>query len=364
MKDEDIASHVSALASRLEGLKSQLSAPDIYSRPAEIKKLSRESQRIEAILRLDSRIKSAIRTLSENRGLLKEDDPEIRAMAQKEIEAAEAEIPDLREQIMLALLPQDEKDSKDVIVEIRPAAGGDEAGLFASEIFRAFRNYSERKGWKLETLDLSSGARGGIKEAIFSISGDNVFSRMKFESGVHRVQRVPETETSGRIHTSTITVAVMPEAEEVDIELKPSDLKFDVFRSSGPGGQSVNTTDSAVRATHIPTGLSVACQIEKSQHRNKETAIRILRSRLLSMKQEEEQTKMSEAKRSQIGTGERSEKIRTYNFPQSRITDHRFNLSVFKIEEVMEGNFDLLHEPIIQEERKRRLAEAISRHQN
>nr|HPN85052.1 PCRF domain-containing protein [Victivallales bacterium] len=302
MKDEEIDVHVSSLGKRLQEIKQLLSSPDIYSRPAEIKKLSRESQRLESIISIHDKLNRAKKTLSENKELMQEDDAEIRSMAEREIEQAEKDIPHLSEELMIALLPQEEKDSKDVIVEIRPAAGGDEAGLFASEIFRAYRNYAERKGWKLEVLDLSSGNKGAIKEAIFSISGDNIYSRMKFESGVHRVQRVPETETSGRIHTSTITVSVMPEAEEIDMEIKPSDLKFDVFRSSGPGGQSVNTTDSAVRATHIPTGISVACQIEKSQHRNKETAIRILRSRLLSMRQEEEQAKMSEAKRSQIGS--------------------------------------------------------------
>ena len=356
MKLDDISNVISDLSDKLLKLRERISSPELYSRPAEIKALSRESQRIEHILSLNNRLRSLRDSVEENNSLLNEPDQEMRELAEKEIEEAKAKIPQLEEDLLIALLPQDERDNKDVIVEIRPAAGGDEAGLFAAEIFRAYRNYAERKNWKLEILDLSSGVKGGIKEAIFSLSGDNVFSVMKYESGVHRVQRVPATEASGRIHTSTITVAVMPEAEEIDMELKPSELKFDVFRSSGPGGQSVNTTDSAVRVTHIPTGISVACQIEKSQHRNKETALRILRSKIFKMKQDEEQAKMSETKRAQIGSGDRSEKIRTYNFPQSRITDHRFNISVFKIEEMMEGNFDLLHHPIIEEEKKRKLA--------
>lgn len=357
MKNEDISSLISELSATLAKLKEEISSPELYSRPHKIKELSREIQRIERILSIHNNLQSLRKSLDENNSLLKESDPEIKELAKKEIEEANIRIPQLEEELLLALLPQDQRDSKDVIVEIRPAAGGDEAGLFAGEIFRAYRNYAERKNWKLEVLDLTSGTKGGIKEAIFSLSGENVFSLMKYESGVHRVQRVPETEASGRIHTSTITVAVMLEAEEIDIEIKPSDLKFDVFRSSGPGGQSVNTTDSAVRITHIPTGISVACQIEKSQHQNKETALRILRSKLLKMKQDEEQAKISETKRAQIGSGDRSEKIRTYNFPQSRITDHRYNISVFKIEEMMEGNFDLIHQPIIEEERKRKLAE-------
>ncbi|HRR05898.1 MAG TPA: peptide chain release factor 1, partial [Victivallales bacterium] len=326
MKSEEIAPLISELELKLEGLKEKISSPDSYSRPSELKSLVRESQRIERILALHHKIISAQKLISDNNLLLSENDPEIIELAKKEIEEAENQIHILEKELMFLLLPQDENDSKDVIIEIRPAAGGDEAGLFASQIFRAYRNYAEKKSWKIQILELSSGAKGGIKEAIFSMSGENVYSLMKYESGVHRVQRVPETEASGRIHTSTITVVVMPEAEEIDIELKASDLKFDVFRSSGPGGQSVNTTDSAVRVTHLPTGISVACQIEKSQHRNKETALRILRSKLLKMKQDEEQAKLSEAKRSQIGSGERSEKIRTYNFPQSRITDHRFNI--------------------------------------
>jgi len=357
MKSEDISPLISELKLKLENLKEKISSSNLYSRPSELKALIRESQHIERILGLHNKITSFRKIISDNNLLLADNDPEIRELAKKEIKEAESQIPALEEELIFLLLPQDESDSKDVIVEIRPAAGGDEAGLFASQIFRAYRNYAEKKKWKIQILDLSSGNKGGIKEVIFSISGENVYSLMKYESGVHRVQRVPETEASGRIHTSTVTVVVMPEAEEIDIELKASDLKFDVFRSSGPGGQSVNTTDSAVRVTHLPTGISVACQIEKSQHRNKETALRILRSKLLKIRQDEEKARISETKKSQIGSGERSEKIRTYNFPQSRITDHRFNISIFQIEDVMEGEFDLLHEPILIEERKRKLTE-------
>jgi peptide chain release factor 1 len=356
MKPDDFAPYIQSLKKRHDEIRGLLSSPDIYSRPAEIKNLSRESQRIETILSLKEKLERIIKELSENKRLAaEENDPEMKTLAGQESQKAEIEKENLSKQILLLLLPQDPNDTKNIIVEIRPAAGGDEAGLFSAEMFRAYRSYAESQKWKLEVLDLTSNSTGGIKEVIFSISGENVYSRMKFESGVHRVQRVPATETSGRIHTSTITVAVMPEAEEVELQIKPSELKFDVFRSSGPGGQSVNTTDSAVRATHIPTGLSVASQQEKSQYRNKETALRILRSKLLKMKQDEEAAKQSAAKKSQIGSGGRSEKIRTYNFPQNRVTDHRFNINVFNLPEIIEGNLSLIINQAIEAEKEEKL---------
>ena len=253
----------------------------------------------------------------------------------------------MEDAIKISLLPPDPNDSKNIIVEVKPAAGGDEAALFAAELFRAYLYFAEKQGWKVEILERSDTDLGGLKNVSCSFSGSDVYSMMKYESGVHRVQRVPETETGGRVHTSTITVSIMPEAEEVELDIKPEDLRFDVFRSSGPGGQCVNTTDSAVRVTHIPTGLSVASQQEKSQHRNKEIALRILYARLLERKQEEENAKMAADKRSQVGTGDRSERIRTYNFPQNRVTDHRFNVSTFDLPKMMQGDIDLILNPIL-----------------
>ncbi|MFA7231633.1 MAG: peptide chain release factor 1, partial [Victivallaceae bacterium] len=258
-------------------------------------------------------------------------------------------------------LPPDPNDSRNIIIEIRPAAGGDESALFVGDLYRLYSRYAEKRGWKLEILDMTASDLGGIKNLAFSLSGEDVFSRMKYESGVHRVQRVPTTESGGRIHTSTVTVAVMPEAEEVDIDIRQEDLRFDVFRSSGPGGQCVNTTDSAVRVTHIPTGVSVASQQEKSQHRNKEIAIRILRSRLLEVKQREEAAKQAADKRAQVGTGDRSERIRTYNFPQNRVTDHRYGITLYALPILLEGELDLLLEQIITIDCERQL-DALNNH--
>ena len=286
-----------------------------------------------------------------------ENDPEMRELLETDIADLNQQSAELEKKVQLALLPPDPNDAKNIIVGIKPAAGGDEAALFAGDLFRAYLHFAEKQGWKVEILDESATDLGGIKDVSFSLSGSEVFSRMKYESGVHRVQRVPATEASGRIHTSTITVAVMPEAEEVELDIKPEELRFDVFRSSGPGGQCVNTTDSAVRVTHIPTGLSVASQQEKSQHRNKEIALRILYARLLERKQEEEAQKQAASKRSQVGTGDRSERIRTYNYPQNRVTDHRFNVSSFDLPKVMEGELDLILEPIIQINCERQLEE-------
>ena len=261
----------------------------------------------------------------------------------------------LEADIQISLLPPDPNDAKNIIVGIKPAAGGDEAALFAGELFRAYMKFAEKKGWRIEVLDQTDTELGGIKDVSFSLSGDEVYSLMKYESGVHRVQRVPATEAGGRIHTSTVTVAVMPEAEEVELDIRPEDLRFDVFRSSGPGGQCVNTTDSAVRVTHIPTGIAVASQQEKSQHRNKEIALRILYARLLEHKQQEEADKQAADKRSQVGTGDRSERIRTYNVPQNRVTDHRFNVNTFDLPKLMEGDLDLILDQILMIACERRL---------
>ena len=265
------------------------------------------------------------------------EDPELREMARADVERLTREREALEAQIRALLLPKDPNDDKDVILEIRAGAGGEEAALFAGELFRMYGRYAEAQGWKVEPLSLSETGSGGLKEAIASIGGERVFSRLKFERGVHRVQRVPATESAGRIHTSTVTVAVLPEAEEVDVQIDPKDLRVDVFRSSGPGGQSVNTTDSAVRITHLPSGLVVQCQDEKSQHKNKARALKILRARLVEAEQEKKALERASDRRAQVGTGDRNERIRTYNFPQGRVTDHRINLTLYKLPQVIAG---------------------------
>ncbi|MCB0309812.1 MAG: peptide chain release factor 1, partial [Bdellovibrionales bacterium] len=259
----------------------------------------------------------------------------------------EREVEEFQKKLKVLLLPKDPNDDKNVILEIRAGAGGDEASIFAGELFRMYLRYAETQGWKIEVMSASEGTVGGYKEVIATISGHGAFSRFKYERGVHRVQRVPATEAQGRVHTSTVTVAVLPEAEEVDIKIEDKDLRIDVYRSSGPGGQSVNTTDSAVRITHLPTGIVVAMQDEKSQHKNKDKAMRVLRARLFEAKQAQLEAERRQDRRSQVGTGERSEKVRTYNFPQSRITDHRIGLSIYSIEEVLNGDLDQLIDPLV-----------------
>jgi peptide chain release factor 1 len=292
--------------------------------------------------------------------LQEEDDEELKELAAAELEELEKKCEKLENSIRFALLPPDPNDARNIIVEIRPAAGGDEAALFAGELFRLYTHYAESQNWKMEILDQTASDLGGIKSVAFSLSGDSVYSRMKYESGVHRVQRVPTTESGGRIHTSTVTVSVMPEAEEVELDLDPSELRIDVFRASGPGGQCVNTTDSAVRITHEPTGVCVVSQQEKSQHRNREIAMRILCARLLEVKQQEEAAKLAADKRSQVGTGDRSERIRTYNYPQNRVTDHRYNITLYHLPRVLEGELDILLDPIISIDCERQL-EALNK---
>lgn len=264
-------------------------------------------------------------------------DPEMKEMAEDELAALNTLLPKLEKEIQVALLPKDKADEKDAILEVRAGTGGDEAGLFAAELFRMYQRYAENKGWKFEAMDISETGVGGYKEATASISGKGVFARLKFESGVHRVQRVPVTESGGRVHTSAATVAVLPEAEEVDIDLKESDIRFDVFRASGPGGQSVNTTDSAVRLTHIPTGIVVSQQDQKSQHKNREKAMKVLRARIYDAERQKVDDERSAARKGQVGSGDRSERIRTYNFPQGRVTDHRINKTGYHIDDVMAG---------------------------
>jgi peptide chain release factor 1 len=284
-------------------------------------------------------------------------DREMKALAEEEQTALKTRLPELKRNVQLMLLPKDEADERNAILEIRAGTGGEEAALFAAALFRMYARYAALKNWKFEPMEVSETGLGGYKEAIATISGRNVFAHLKFESGVHRVQRVPETEASGRIHTSAATVAVLPEAEEVDIHIDEKDLRIDVFRSSGPGGQSVNTTDSAVRITHIPTGLVVQQQDEKSQHKNKAKALKVLRARLYDMERSRKDAERAQARKSQVGSGDRSERIRTYNFPQGRCTDHRINLTLYKLDRVMEGELDEIIDALITHDQAERLAE-------
>ena len=348
MKPEEISAYIENLHGRFKELEAMLADSNIYANPNECRKITQEHRKLDNLFNIFNSWNETLNTLEENRKMLtNEEDADLRELIQSDIADLETKAADAEAALSVALLPPDPNDAKNIIIELKPAAGGDEAALFAAELARAYLHYAELRKWKVEILEQSSSDLGGIKDMTFSLSGEDVYSSMKYESGVHRVQRVPETESGGRIHTSTITVSVMPEAEDVGIDIKPEELRFDVFRSSGPGGQSVNTTDSAVRVTHIPTGLSVASQQEKSQHKNKEIAIRILYARLLEQKQREEQQKFAADKRSQVGTGDRSERIRTYNFPQNRVTDHRFGLNSFDLPKIMQGELDLIINPII-----------------
>ncbi len=305
--------------------------------------LGREHVSLKSIVAAIEHYERLIRERDDLKELIEtESDAELAEMACQELEAIETELPVIEDDLRLQLIPKDPEDTKDAIVEIRAGTGGDEASLFAGDLFRLYNRFAERKGWKLELISNSAGSQGGFKEIVFSIHGAEAFGTMKYESGVHRVQRVPTTESSGRIHTSAASVAVLPEAEEVDLDIGPNDLKIDVYRSSGPGGQSVNTTDSAVRITHIPTGLVVTCQDEKSQHKNREKALRVLRSRLFDLELEKLESERSEARRSMVSTGDRSAKIRTYNWPQGRVTDHRLEgeQKNYALEKVIDGNLD------------------------
>lgn len=337
-------------------LNEKLIDPEIISNQSEYQKLLKEHAKIKKIVDKYDEYKGVLKGINEARAILdSEEEADIRELAELELAELEPARERLENELPVLLLPQDPNDEKNVIVEIRAGAGGDEAGLFAADLFRMYTRYAESKGWKSEIMSSNQSELGGFKEVIFSLDGEDVYSKMKYESGVHRVQRVPVTESGGRIHTSTATVAVLPEAEEVELEIDPNDLRIDVFRSSGPGGQSVNTTDSAVRITHLPTGLVVSCQDEKSQHKNREKAMRILRARLKEKMEAEQQAEIDEARKSQVGTGERSEKIRTYNFPQGRVSDHRINLTLYKLEQVLDGDLDLIVDELINVDLARRL---------
>jgi peptide chain release factor 1 len=318
--------------------------------------LNRERRQLEELLEVARRYRKIRTGLDDARAIIHDSaDSELVEMAREEAAVYESQIDQVEKEFKVKLLPGDPNDHKPAVIEIRAGTGGDEAGLFSGDIFRMYQRYADRRGWKLEILSSNESGMGGFKEIIFSLSGDNVYGRMKYESGVHRVQRVPDTEAQGRIHTSAISVAVFPEAEELDIEIKENELKVDVYRSSGPGGQSVNTTDSAVRITHLPTGLVVTCQDEKSQLKNKQKAMRVLRSRLYDRMIADQQAKIAAERRSMVSSGDRSAKIRTYNFPQSRVTDHRIGLTIYQLTDILDGNVDSLIGPLMQHDQQERL---------
>ena len=336
------------LETKLSNLEKKLSDPALIANQREYTKVAQEHAQVTKLAALSSRHQKVNDVLAENKKMLQEeDDPELLELVNKDIEELKEKAGDIENDIKLLLLPKDPNDEKNILLEIRAGTGGDEAALFVGDLFKMYSRYADEVGWNVEIMSSNPLGIGGFKEIIALISGEKVYSRLKYESGVHRVQRVPETETQGRIHTSAVTVAVLPEAEDVEVEIDPNELRIDVFRSSGPGGQSVNKTESAIRITHLPTGLVVSCQDEKSQHKNKAKGLKVLRARLLDKMEQDQHDKISENRKSQVGTGDRSERIRTYNYPQGRVTDHRIGLTLYRLESIMLGKIDEIINPLI-----------------
>jgi len=346
------------IEARFGAVETQMSDPAVVQDPAAYPRLAREAKEIAPIVERYRAYKEALQELTKVQDMARlESDPELREMAHEEVRSLEAKRDALDAEIPLLLIPKDPNDEKNVLLEIRAGTGGDEAALFAAEVFRMYSRYAEREGWKVDVVSMNRTGGGGIKEVIAMVEGDRVYSKLRFESGVHRVQRVPVTEASGRIHTSAVTVAVLPEAEEVDVKIDPKDLRVDTFCSSGPGGQSVNTTYSAVRITHLPTNTVVSCQDEKSQIKNREKAMKVLRSRLYEVALEEQQKAIANDRKSQVGSGDRSEKIRTYNFQQARVTDHRIGLTLHRLHDVLDGGLDEVLNALIAHRQAERLKE-------
>ncbi len=352
--------NLSEVEKRFQELSERLSTREIFQNQAEYRRIAKEHAHLKEILEVYGRYKDLERQIEENQELLTEEEEELRELARAEIQDLKERLLKTEKELTLLLLPEDPNDEKNILLEIRAGTGGEEAALFASDLFRMYGKYAESKQWKVEILSRHLTGLGGLKEIIGLIQGKRVFSRLKFEAGVHRVQRVPETETQGRIHTSAVTVAVLPEADEVEVKIDPSELRIDIFRASGPGGQHVNTTDSAVRITHLPTGIVVSCQDEKSQHKNKAKAMHILSARVKNRMEQEQHDEMAQQRKTMVGSGDRSERIRTYNYPQGRVTDHRIGLTVHQLDKVLEGELDILIDPILSHFQ----AEALARQQS
>jgi peptide chain release factor 1 len=347
------------VASRYEEVGLLLSQPEVFSNQNRFRDLSVEYAQLEPLVKTWEEWQATQEAMDDARQMLQEPDPEMREMAEDELQGSSKKLESLEKQIQLFLLPKDPNDDNNIFLEIRAGTGGDEAAIFSGNLFRTYQKYSEARGWLLEVLSQNHGDHGGFKEIIVRIAGQGAYSRFKFESGTHRVQRVPETESQGRIHTSACTVAILPEADDIEeIDINPADIRVDTFRASGAGGQHVNKTDSAIRLTHLPSGIVVECQDERSQHKNRARAMSLLQARLLEQEQSRQQTEIAESRRVQVGSGDRSQRIRTYNYPQGRVTDHRINLTLYKLDEIMTGQLDMLIEPLMQEHQADLLAES------
>ncbi|MBU5461611.1 peptide chain release factor 1 [Lachnoclostridium sp. MSJ-17] len=344
---------------RYSELNSRLYEPSVAADPEAYQKIMKEIKSIEEIVLTYREYKAAVQTERESLEILESGDSELRELAQLELDEAKEKTEELSEKLKILLLPKDPNDDRNVIVEIRGGAGGEESALFSAVLFRMYTMYAEKRGYRVEVVNVNETELGGYKEISFMIEGDGAYSRFKYESGVHRVQRVPETESQGRVHTSTTTVAVLPEAEDVELEIDPKDLKIDTFRSSGAGGQHINKTSSAIRVTHIPTGTVVECQDERSQYKNKDKALKVLKSRLLKEKQDKQASEIAADRKSQVGTGDRSERIRTYNYPQGRLTDHRIGLTLYKLEDILNGNLDEVIDALVTADRAEKLKESM-----